>query len=198
MPRSEEQNKNIRDKRKKKILEKTLQLCAIKGLSSVTIDEIAEYSNCSHGLFYHYFTSKDQIYDGIEDMIKTDYPEWNFPAKEALAAGGIKGLKVITDFCESVADAPADIVYLSRIHSMKHYTELLTDKALAKKKKKDGLIYALIQQGQKEGTVRDSNPKELACAFLDMINGACYRLIVEGKENFVPLKSDTMLSVFKI
>ena len=53
MPRTAAQNEAIRDKRKDKMMNKTLKLFAIKGFDSITIDDISKASNCAHGRFYH-------------------------------------------------------------------------------------------------------------------------------------------------
>ena len=73
MPRRAAQNEAIRDKRKDKMMNKTLKLFAIKGFDSITIDDISKASNCAHGLFYHYFDVKEDLYNAIVTLYETKY-----------------------------------------------------------------------------------------------------------------------------
>ena len=75
MPRTPQQNAIIRDKRRTKILLKTLKLFATKGFDEVTIDAISIESACSHGLVYHYFEKKEDIFNGLFELQREDYNE---------------------------------------------------------------------------------------------------------------------------
>jgi len=61
MPKTIEQNKLLKEKRKEEILNASLRLFANFGVESITMDEIAKEVGCSHGLIYHYFDSKEEI-----------------------------------------------------------------------------------------------------------------------------------------
>ena len=53
MPKSQEQNKAIREKKRQDIKEKALRLFAIQGYDEVSVDDICKNAKCAHGLFYH-------------------------------------------------------------------------------------------------------------------------------------------------
>ncbi len=57
-PRKEEQNQQIRDERREEILQAALRVFARKGLVAAKITDIANAAGLSHGLIYHYFSSK--------------------------------------------------------------------------------------------------------------------------------------------
>lgn len=63
MPRTFKQNKELKDLRKKEILDKSLILFATMGIKSVTMDQISKFVGCSHGLLYHYFSSKEDLFN---------------------------------------------------------------------------------------------------------------------------------------
>lgn len=65
MPKTKEQNENIKSQRKQAILTSALELFATKGFENTSIDDIAKFVNCSHGLIYHYYKSKYEILDVI-------------------------------------------------------------------------------------------------------------------------------------
>lgn len=65
MPRTEEQNQEIREKTKGQILDSSLKLFSLKGYNGTSISDIANEANISKGLIYNYFKSKKDIIDTI-------------------------------------------------------------------------------------------------------------------------------------
>ncbi len=60
-PRTKEQFDNIRESRKKLILEAALELFANNGFHATSISKIAEKAKISKGLLYNYFESKEKL-----------------------------------------------------------------------------------------------------------------------------------------
>lgn len=80
MPRSEEQNKKIRENRRQTILDAALHEFAEDGYSSASISKIAKHAGISKGLVYNYFESKEEILttlilEGFEPVIKVFDPD---------------------------------------------------------------------------------------------------------------------------
>lgn len=65
MPRNEEQNQELRDTRKEQILQAALLVFARRGMVAAKISDIAKEAGLSHGLVYHYFTSKEEIFSTL-------------------------------------------------------------------------------------------------------------------------------------
>ncbi|MFA3782408.1 TetR/AcrR family transcriptional regulator [Melioribacteraceae bacterium 4301-Me] len=65
MPRTKEQNKEIREKTKKIILDSALKLFVEKGFQSTSMSDIAKEAGVSKGLAYNYFDSKQHIVEAI-------------------------------------------------------------------------------------------------------------------------------------
>ncbi len=61
-PRSKEQNAAIKDERREQLLLAALKVFARRGLAATKIGDIAAAAGMSHGLVYHYFNAKDDIY----------------------------------------------------------------------------------------------------------------------------------------
>ncbi|NLY91762.1 MAG: TetR family transcriptional regulator [Firmicutes bacterium] len=61
-PRNKEQNQQIREERREEILQAALRVFACKGLAAAKISDIAHAAGLSHGLVYHYFRSKNEIF----------------------------------------------------------------------------------------------------------------------------------------
>jgi len=73
-PRTSEQFEEIRESRRKQIMDTALELFAEKGYSNTSISLIASTANISKGLLYNYFTSKENLLmsifkEGMEGMI---------------------------------------------------------------------------------------------------------------------------------
>ncbi len=58
--------KNTLD-RKAHILECALKVFCEKGYAGTTINDIVKKAKCSHGLFYHYFNNKKEIFEAITE-----------------------------------------------------------------------------------------------------------------------------------
>ncbi len=71
MPRTEEQFKELRDKKRIHIMSCALDLFAEKGFDSTSINMIAKRASISKGLIYNYFESKEDlikviVHNGLE------------------------------------------------------------------------------------------------------------------------------------
>ena len=74
-PRTEEQYKEIRHEKRQLIMNTTLELFALHGYESTTINQIAKRANISKGLLYNYFESKEDLLEailnkGIDEMME--------------------------------------------------------------------------------------------------------------------------------
>ena len=65
MPRTKEQNEEIRSKTRRLILNSSLKLFANKGFHGTSISDIATAAGISKGLAYNYFKSKEKILTAI-------------------------------------------------------------------------------------------------------------------------------------
>ena len=65
MPRTEAANQQIRDERRRHILDVSVLVFARQGLAATKITDIAAEGEMSPGLIYRYFTSKEEIYAAV-------------------------------------------------------------------------------------------------------------------------------------
>jgi AcrR family transcriptional regulator len=68
-PRTAEQNKEIRQQTRQKIVDAAFELFAGDGYESTSIAAIARKADISKGLIYHYFNSKQAILEAIFDQL---------------------------------------------------------------------------------------------------------------------------------
>lgn len=179
MPRTAAQNKVIRDKRKTKILMKTLKIFATQGFDEVTIDDISNESNCSHGLVYHYFEKKDDIFNELLKVQKEDFEESLFPREKALEAKGLDGLRIVCDHYENLRNLSKNHLFFAKMDANRDY---LTSSA-TKELDGESPLNALIELYQQVGA---SNPEAKARMLLDAIVGLLSRLVnIEEKQQAV-------------
>ena len=62
MPKVSKQVTKLKERRKEEIIESALKVFCEKGYAGATINDIVKKAKCSHGLFYHYFDSKKEIF----------------------------------------------------------------------------------------------------------------------------------------
>ena len=79
-PRTEQQFEEIRESRKKLILDTALELFATEGFHSTSISKIASTAGISKGLLYNYFESKEDlirtiIFNGLDNLTRFIDPD---------------------------------------------------------------------------------------------------------------------------
>lgn len=191
MPRTAAQNAVIRDKRKTKIMLKTLKLFATKGFDEITIDAISNESNCSHGLVYHYFEKKDDIFNALIELQKEEYEESVFPKEAALSVGGLEGLKIVCDYYESLKNLGKNHLFFAKINLNRDYSTYTSTVELNGESSLN-TISELFKQAAERGQISDGS-EETALSFADYLNGVLSRLIF-GKEKMAELPSGTLFS----
>lgn len=178
MPRTPEQNQQIKDKRRGKLLLISLKVFAYKGYDQVTIDNITTAAKCSHGLFYHYFDSKEAVFQALlKEIIEPSgiLP----PLGEAKEKGGIAGLRVLCDYAERMAKGTSKELYGCQI-ILSSATQKTIDRAIPNfldKYYPFKTLRQLIGDGQKEGKVIAGNPSEIATAMLDLVFASLNRIM---------------------
>jgi AcrR family transcriptional regulator len=60
-PRTEQQFEEIREERRRQIMQVAIELIAQQGFATVTIAKIAKHARISKGLLYNYFESKEKL-----------------------------------------------------------------------------------------------------------------------------------------
>jgi len=201
MPRTAKQNQIIKDKRRKKLLDKALEVFATIGYDEVTIDDITKAAKCSHGLFYHYFVSKEDAYIAIlQEYVAPNGVEAAIPLKKAESLGGAKGLKCIAEACEKLSGGSRTNLLAARlVVTMPQQTK---STALDKKYLGNPDIFKtlkkLIIEGQKTGEVINGSPDEIACAFSDMAAGSLERKLFKNSSKKTIVTSDVITAmIFK-
>jgi AcrR family transcriptional regulator len=75
------------EKRRKQILEVARGLCAEKGFSGTTLDDIAEGAGISRALVVQHFGSKEGVYEALQELAARAHPlEQDLEVKRCITA----------------------------------------------------------------------------------------------------------------
>lgn len=165
-----------KEKRREDILIAALDLFIRKGYSATKISDIAERVGMSAGLMFHYFKSKENLY---EELIKYGI---SGPMK-TMAQTSKEPIVFFEDAAEQIFEFLKTQPFFAKMFvlmSQANYNEA------APQSVKDMLqgfdIYTptamLIQKGQADGTIRDGEPYALAIAYWCAIQGIAEQIAV--------------------
>jgi len=181
-PRNEEQNELIKDERREQILSAALKAFATRGFAATKISDIVAKGGMSHGLVYHYFKSKEEIFYEllrramhtssqsllmVEKMPVSPIEKVRQTAKYIL--GGIE------DFEESA------YYFLIVIHASvmegpgKEKEKMMSDSMVSMQ-----AMVRILKAGQEAGEIGQGDPLGMTLVFFAAIQGlAMYKLAIE-------------------
>ena len=184
MPRTPLQFKQMKDERKLSILECSLPLFAIHGVSNVSIDMICNKAKCSHGLVYHYFKNVEQIYQellssetflNLNKEFEINLNDEAYPQIEKIVK---KFLSLINESKELVSFA---LILISNEEKKSFYQAFVK----------------LVGNGQKENSVTGGKPEDIASTFFFTLKGI-YQTLLNQKHSNVRVPSiDNVLNIFR-
>ncbi len=199
MPKTQEQNQEIKDERRANILKTALRLFAVHGYDSTTINDITQASNCSHGLFYHYFSSKEEVFKTLieesSEREKISRSDFDFEGKNASPTEIMKaGLTLILD---KLATPNSDFPYYLYMFLNIHFQKTLPE---PKPKKRMGsnpfvTVSSLIQRGMDTGEFEKGDPKDYAVCLFSLLRGLTYIRIISPNEYRLP-DVNTFMNLF--
>lgn len=171
MPRSPDLNREIRDARHDAILRAATKLFAKRGFSATKIGDIAEAAKLSHGLVYHYFDSKEAIFEEILESRRRE--AW---AKLEAIRQEAGGLAAIETFLQNAMD---DTRERPEIHAMiaqamlgQDVPEKLRTRLRRGGRDAEDRVALIIEAAQKASEIDDDvTPRELAATVMCVLRG---------------------------
>ena len=177
MPRSFEQNKILRDRRKKEIREAALYLFSTTGFQNVYVDDIVKFINSSHGLFYTYYKNKEEVFLAAErDILTRENGSYFIPFKEWSAEGEGKGFKNVINAFVRIFSAEEDVVEYYATLAMDDFDIQFVPSAFYEKT--DKLLFRqMIKEAIDCGLIRSGDVNQIVNAFCDLAVGRLIRRI---------------------
>ncbi len=187
MPKTKEQFDKLKEARKDQLIKCALMVFCDKGYAGTTVDDIVKKAKCSHGLFYHYFKGKKDIYDAVLssknqkkslELLEKINAESSYKNKLEIIVNDIySGLKKDETF--------AYFFYFFVSQSFKRRDKKLKDDNNCQNSEYNPITFikTLFLEGQKNGEfITDKTPKEGMELFLSIIQGATLIYVIAPKE----------------
>lgn len=167
-----------KEKRRKEILAAGLDLFIRKGYASTKISDIAKYVGMSVGLLFHYFKSKEQLYEELVTIgISGPMSVMAFTDMEPLKFFEVTA-KQVFHYIKTDAFTSKMFVLMSQAYYNEAAPQSIKDKL------QDFDIYTptalLIKKGQANGTIREGDPNALAIAYWCAIQGIAEQMALNS------------------
>ena len=202
MPKTREQYQQIKDERKNDIIIAAIYLFAFKGYGSTSVDDIANASKCSHGLFYHYFENKEDLFNKMMRFIVNSFCDHiaNVDLTKQKAKFALHDL--LTELTSILKDKDNNKVCMLflLINLFLQKKDLPKPKEHMSSSKNAKPLYIifneLIEEGQKDGEfLTEESPKVYAIALLTMIKGLAYNRLYIGYKEFICPSAEIMMNL---
>lgn len=172
MPTREEQ----KEQRRQLILEKALELFVKKGYAETKIGDIAKAAHMSTGLMFHYFDSKEQLY---EVLIRMGAEGTNLPQKLPYD-NPLAYFEGFLNTLFSYAKENLWVFHMFVLMAQARQSEGLPPQVREIAMRVDQVEQSakLIEAGQKQGYFREGDPYVLSFTFWSSVQGIMEQLAV--------------------
>ncbi|MDR1714105.1 MAG: TetR/AcrR family transcriptional regulator [Coriobacteriales bacterium] len=163
-----------REQRRKQILAVGLELFIRKGFAGTRIQDIASAAGMSVGLLFHYFESKEKLYEELIELGCT--------APQALLASveaePLEFFTIVTQQLLQILQSDHFTAQMFVLMLQAQYNEDASPRVKELLKGMDvyPLSARLLKRGQKQGNIRDGDPMALAVAFWGAVDGTAQML----------------------
>lgn len=158
-----------KEQRKKEILDAALNLFVSKGYMETKISDIAQKVSMSVGLLFHYFESKEKLY---LELVKIGLEGTKYPLNTKFNSA-ITYFEIFTEQLFLAMQSQPSIAKMFVLMA-----EAQRSEGTPKEVKRIALqvdtieqFVPIIEQGQKEGTIRAGDPRALSMAYWCSIQG---------------------------
>ncbi len=183
MSRATEKNDAIKEQRINDIMQVALRLFALDGYDTVTIDQIVKTCGCSHGLFYHYFSSKKELFDAI--LLESQSRKRFYPKEWLLLDSPVEAIWQFVQKIIHLLKHDEDHCYYMYLYLNLSYQKSLPRPTPRKNKFFPQLLEEVIQKGQSEGTFIQENSHQMMLTFLALLRGMFYDRLQSRVETYL-------------
>ena len=158
-----------KEQRRQEILYAALNLFVTKGYAATKITDIAESVSMSVGLLFHYFESKEKLY---EELVRMGLEGTNSPRAQKCE----RAIDYFARFTEQLFFCMKEQPYIAKLFVLMANAQRSAGtpehiREIALKVNTIEQFVPIIEAGQKEGTIRQGDPLTLSNAFWCSIQG---------------------------
>lgn len=168
-----ETRKEQKERRRQEIICAALELFVSKGYAATKVTDIAKKANMSTGLMFHYFESKEKLY---EEIIRMGLEGTAYPGNQNCA----HAIDFFVNFAEGL------FTYMKAQPTVAKFFVLMAEaqrseatpehiREIAMKVNVIEQFVPIVAWGQKEGTIKEGDPLVLSNAFWCSVQGIAER-----------------------
>ena len=194
MPSREEQ----KEQRRQLIIAKALELFATRGYSDTKIGDIAKAADMSMGLMFHYFESKEQLY---EELVRMGAAYTNMPSELAYKdpLDYFEGfLQALFRYAKEQPWVFHMFVLMAQARRSEGIPAQIREIAMSVNQIEQSA--AIIREGQQMGCIREGNPEALSFTFWSSVQGIMEQLAVSPlmleREEMMP-QTDWVMNILR-
>ncbi len=179
---------------KEHIVRISMKLFARKGFKEVTMKEIVDETGLSKGAFYHYFESKEKIFEEVvkhfyNNMIITDYSDFPQTSLKEFCHFYLKRLENTPDETDNADENMNTLVFISdAVRKVPSFLDIHN----AQRKKEIAAWTNIIAIAKETGEIQSGiSNKDIAAIFLNLSDGvALNRMFARDDEASQDIKRD--------
>ena len=193
MPKTKIQCEEIKKKMREKILDSALIYFARNGYSGTKICDLAQFIGIGQGTLYSYFSSKEKLFKVILGNAVISNEENLLRLQNAPVSASKKIIILSNQMLEAIkGDTPVAYIFvLNMQYSMENDFNNSFTKAY--EERPNQILAEIIVEGQKENTVIQGNPNDLADLYWSMIHMIALKKVFNNKHETFQTKWLTRL-----
>ena len=169
MPKTKQQCEEIRNKMRTKILDLSLKYFARNGFAGTKISDLAKFIGIGQGTLYSYFSTKEELFNVIAKTIVDSNEQSLLELKNAPISATEKIIALSNKMLKEISrDTPLAYMFILNLQLLMESD----NNSYAKKyeEKPNQILAQIIAEGQKDKTVVDGDPDELADLYWSMVH----------------------------
>ena len=168
-----ETRKEQKERRKQEIMYAALELFVSKGYAATKITDIAKRANMSTGLMFHYFESKESLY---EELIRMGLEGTTYPGEQKCEHAidfFVNFTKLLFEYMRKQPVVAKMFVLMAEAQRSEATPEHIRE--IAMRVNTIEQFVPIIEWGQQEGTIKEGEPWVISNAFWCSIQGIAER-----------------------
>jgi AcrR family transcriptional regulator len=193
MPRSPEDNRQIKDARRSDILRAATRVFAKKGFTDAKISDVAKEAGLSHGLVYHYFQNKDELFAAILDD-KLCRARDAMAEDETITGTALDRMRAtLANWLERVQAEPETSLVITQALLSNQLSPETRANMREHMRESYRTATERLAEGQARGEISThAPPSEIASAIMCMMRGIAFARMVDYGPDFVVPGVDTL------
>ncbi len=162
-----------KERRKQEIMRAALELFVSRGYAATKVTDIAKRANMSTGLMFHYFESKEKLY---EELVRMGLEGTAYPGEQKCEHAidfFVKFTEELLAYMEKQPVVAKMFVLMAEAQRSEATPKHIREIALRVNTIEQ--FVPIIEWGQREGTVRDGDPLVISNAFWCSVQGIAER-----------------------